>query len=446
VAPACTFVLALGIRLWWVRHAVLPPYGDQPSLEAYAANVAHGLYYGTRGAYWPPAFVFLAGLVERLFGTGHTFLAVRTANAVLGALAAAVTADLARRLGGSAAAGLLGGAVLALSAADVYYTDAFLAATLEVLTVAAVCDAAVAYAQRPTGLRLGLTGVLLGLAALTKPTELPLVIPAAVHWGLCAPERERRARGPDWGFAARSAAIALAVALLVNVPWSWRNLRVTGVPVFVDVNGGVDFYIAHGPKATGRWVDLGPADPVLLRGSGFDRPDTAGLALRAGLAYFVSHPRADVVQAARILRWFWTEPDGDIERYGAGLAPVTRALHVPLLDFPALRDLALLGLAGLAALGRRAALVPLVLGGYSLGIALLFWAPRFRLPMDPLLAAAAGAGLAVWARAWLAVRRAAGTARPSPAEEPVLARPADQGPTGHQVPHRRLEREPTLTT
>lgn len=82
--PASVFLFSFAIRLWWVRHWILPPYGDQPSLEAYAANVTHGLDYGTRGAYWPPAFIFLAGLVEKCFGSGHAHLAVRTANAALG--------------------------------------------------------------------------------------------------------------------------------------------------------------------------------------------------------------------------------------------------------------------------------------------------------------------------------------------------------------------------
>ena len=419
LAPALAFALAFAIRLWWVRHFIVAPYGDQPSLEAYAANVAHGLAYGTRGAYWPPAFVFLAGLVERLCGTGHAFLAVRTANAVQGALACALAADVARRLARSAAAGLVAGLALALYGPAIYYTDTFLGATLETATLIAACDAVLAYGERPGAWRLGLAGALLGLAALTKPTELPLLVPAFVHWGL------RGRRGFDLRFAGRSALAALGIALLIIAPWSWRNLRVTGSPVLIDTNGGVNFYIAHNPRATGLWMDLGDADPVLTPGGGYARPATDRLAFDAGWAWFVAHPAQDARQAAGILRRFWTEPDGDIAQYGDGLRPIEASLHVPLLDFSALRDLAVLGLVLLLPSGPRGRhFLPLLVLGYPAGLALLFFAPRFRLPLCPLLAVAAGGGLV---RLWLWWRQEWALAHPPEcAPEPLLRRPRDR--------------------
>jgi len=170
-----------------VRHWLLPPYGDQPSLEAFAANVAHGHYYGTRGAYWPPAFVFFAGFVERFFGTAHAYLAVRTADAAVSALCAGVTADLGRRLLRSAEAGLAAGVLFALYAPSVYYADAFLAVTVGTAAFAAAADAIAAYADAPSMPRLLLAGALLGLGALSKPTELPLIVPGFIHWALRRP-------------------------------------------------------------------------------------------------------------------------------------------------------------------------------------------------------------------------------------------------------------------
>ena len=399
--PAGVFLLAFAVRLWWVRHWIVPPYGDQPSLETYASSVAHGLYYGTQGAYWPPAFVFLAGLVEKCFGHGHAHLAVRTANAVLAALGAAVTTDLGRRLLRSAEAGLAAGAVLALYAPSIYYTDAFVAVSLETLTLVAVCTAALAYADRPTATRLVLVGVLLGIATLTKPTQLPLLVPACACWGL------RRTRGFDWRFAGRSAAAALAVALLVIAPWTLRNLRVTGSAVLVDTNGGVNFLIAHNPGATGTWMDLGPANPVLLRGSGYDQADTDHLAWQAGLHYFLRHPGADLRQAGRVVALFWGMADPDIGAFGGGLRPITTDLHLPLVGFHVLRDLALLGGVGFLWRWRRMAVLWVTALGYCGGLSLLFFAPRFRLPVAPLLAVAAAAALQQLAVGWRAQQESA---------------------------------------
>ena len=398
--PGAVFLLAFAIRLWWVRHWILPPYGDQPSLEAFAANVAHGHYYGTHGAYWPPAFVFFAGLVERVFGTGHAYLAVRTADAAVSALCAGITADLGRRLLRSPEAGLAAGVLFALYAPSVYYSDAFLAVTFATAAFAAAADAIAAYADAPSTPQLLLAGALLGIGALSKPTEVPLIVPAFIHWAL------RRRSGFDWRFAGRSAAAALAVALLVVAPWTLRNLRVTGAPVLVDTNGGVNFLIAHNPAADGAWVNLGPANPVLLRGSGYDRPNTDQLAWQAGLRYFLRHPGAGLRQARTVVRMFWGMTDPDIATYGAGLRPVTADLHIPLLRFALLRDLAALGAVGLFLRRRRTALLWVTVLGYCGGYALFFFAPRFRLPVTPLLAVAAAAALqqlAVgWARQWQA--------------------------------------------
>ena len=392
LSPTASFLLAFGVRLWWVRHWVLPAYGDQPSLESFAANVAHGLYYGTHGAYWPPAFIFLAGFVERIFGSGHAYLSVRTADAVVGALTAAVTADLGRRVLRSPVAGLLAGLLLAVYIPAVYYTDTFLAVTLGTLMLVSVCDAVTAYGDAPSPRRLLLVGVLLGLATLTKPTELPLVLPAFVQWGL------RAKRGFAWRFAAGAAAAAVAIALLCNVPWTLRNLQVTGSPVFVDVNGGINFFIAHNPGATGQFVNVGSRNPVLLRGSGYDRPNTNADALRAGMAYFAAHPGRDARQAVHVLHLFWGMRDPDISTYGAELYALIAQLHLPSLNFAPMRDMALVGAAFLLPLWRRTPILWLTAIGYSVGLSLLFFAPRYRLPVEPLLViTAAWAVVKVWA-------------------------------------------------
>ncbi|MGH7474841.1 MAG: glycosyltransferase family 39 protein [Longimicrobiales bacterium] len=101
-------------------------------------------------------------------------------------------------------------------------------------------------------------GLALGLAGLTRPIILsfaPLLLP----WGALQIQRRRRAATtpaaaggwtmPSWsGFAARFALLTCA-ALFVVMPWTLRNLEVTGAPILVDSNGPFNFLVGNQPEA-----------------------------------------------------------------------------------------------------------------------------------------------------------------------------------------------------
>lgn len=389
--PAFTFVLAFGIRLYWVRHAIIAPYGDVASLETFAHNVATGLYYGGNGVYWPPLFIFLAGFTERFFGTGHSLLAVRTLIAVISSLGVAALTDLGRRLLHSPAAGLVAGILMAFYVPSIYYSNVVLNVTTTVTMFLLTSDAIIAFMDRPGWKRLVVAGVLLGLAALSKPIAMGLVVPAFIAWGL------RSRRGFDLHFAGLSLAGLVIIALLVNVPWTVRNWVVTGSPVFVDMNGGVNFYLAHNPKADGYFVNMGNNDPVL---AGWDLPSTGKRAMHAGEAYFFSHPGADLHQALTVTRLFWESPDWDIPVQGKPLLTLLQHYHIPPLQFLTIRLLALAGLVCLIPLRRRIVFIVVTVLGYNLGLALFFFAPRFRLPIEPLLLLCVAGGV-VQAVKWI---------------------------------------------
>lgn len=398
--PALTFCLAFLIRLYWVRHAIIPPYGDVPSIERFAHNVASGLYYGTHGVYWPPAFIFIAGFTERWFGTGTELLAVRTVNAAISAMGVAALTDLGRRLLHSPLIGLLAGILMAIYIPSVYYSDLVLDVTMTVTMFIVASDAVVAYMDRPTWGRLVAAGVLLGIAVLSKPIALGLVLPAFVAWGL------RNPKGFDLGFALRATIGLVLVVLAVNVPWSIRNLRLTGTPVFVDMNGGVNFYLAHNPKSDGYFVSMGNNDPVLE--GGYDLPSTGKRAMHAGVQYFLAHPGADLREARIVTHLFWTSPDWDIPVYGKELYAIFARFHIPALQFLTIRTAALAGLLCLLPFGRRLIYLWLTIFGYNAGLALFFFAPRFRLPIEPFLLLALAGGIvqvARWILADIAAKR-----------------------------------------
>ena len=41
--------------------------GDQPSLFSFSVNVMNGQYYGTNGAYWPPALYSLPVFIQDIW-------------------------------------------------------------------------------------------------------------------------------------------------------------------------------------------------------------------------------------------------------------------------------------------------------------------------------------------------------------------------------------------
>src|SRR5204862_5053760 len=98
-------------------------------------------------------------------------------------------------------------------------------------------------ATRVKALLLGASGVVAGLAALTRGTVLFLPLLLAVHVVLrtvgSVRERARLALAPVLG------------ALLVVAPWALRNRLVLGETVVVSSNGGISFWASYNPASRG---------------------------------------------------------------------------------------------------------------------------------------------------------------------------------------------------
>jgi 4-amino-4-deoxy-L-arabinose transferase-like glycosyltransferase len=233
-------------------------------------------------AFRPPAYpLLLGGVLVAADGLhGGFWTAGRLVNAVLGTLAVALIGVIALELWGPRVAVV----AMALGAVDlplVLVGGSLLTEPLFVaLVLAATAVALHARRVRRPGWWAALAGALVGLATLTRPTGLVLLVPLAlaVAW---------RPRRP-----AAALALGLAAAAVI-APWTARNL--SRMDAFIPVSGNVGSWLGGTYNAQARADPFHPASSqVRVRA---DR-DLAGLAeqfrqrilMRRALDYAAAHP------------------------------------------------------------------------------------------------------------------------------------------------------------
>jgi 4-amino-4-deoxy-L-arabinose transferase-like glycosyltransferase len=258
---AAVFVLALLPRLYvaiaWARE----PVWDGHYYDFGAKRIAAGLGYSDDvvlggqtlwhpWCHYPVGYSGFLGLVYKLFGAGPHVATV--ANAVTGALLAAVVHRLARRATTPGRARL---AALATACAPGLIVYSALLMT-EPLAALGIVVAAWLLARDPRSWRGALgAGVVMGLTALVRPQSL-----------LCAPALALLALPPAGPWKARAlaalrpTALALAAAILVVLPWTARNCAVMDGCAFVSTNAGWNLAIGAFPRATGRFETLRATD------------------------------------------------------------------------------------------------------------------------------------------------------------------------------------------
>lgn len=253
---ALTFVLAAGLALHFaVLFLTMPiPQSDGRTYLGLAERIlANEPYIDAQGrrAFFPPGLpLFLTPFVGAF---GSTPTTVGLANAVLYLVGAWALWSLTRRLFGE------GTALWACILYTLWPSRLLLAgvAAKELLTMAAVTASIALAAQaifhesrRAFALSL-LGGVAIGIAMLAQPGLLLLLLVYPLMF------RGALVRIPARRLAALLAAAFLGAAVVVT-PWMARNCVVfSGEFCGLASNGGVVFYQANNPLATGLWTPTG---------------------------------------------------------------------------------------------------------------------------------------------------------------------------------------------
>lgn len=251
--------------------------------------------------------------------------------------------------------------------------------------------------------RPAVSGLLLGLSAITRPDALAFALAAAIWLYLVSrpSNPSTSSTPPKWVLVLFTAGVALPV-LVVTV----RNYAVSGQRVLISYNGGINFYIGNSPDAI-TWQRMRP-------GTGWNHLASAPMRESgimeesASSAYFyrrtLSECRAAPLSCARVfgrkMLLFWNAREirrNADEYFYRAYSPLYRALlwRKGRFGFPfgVLGPLSLLGLSLFWPRRRELALLYLYAATQYAMVVLFFVTSRYRVPVIPVLSIFAAAAV-----------------------------------------------------
>jgi len=399
------FAVALGLRLVVLATTANDPIHATPMLDAeylvdWAREIARGRVLGSPEgtAYFRlPLHPWLLAIAFGL--PGPDLLVARLLQVLLGAAAVPLLASVAARRFGRLA-GWTAGLLAATAWPAVLFGSQLLIESIAIPLGALVVFAWDRADARSSRGRFALLGLAIGLATLSRPNWLVLLLPALVFVG-AAP-----------GAFGRRAAVLLG-ALAFVLPITVRNVVVSGEWVPLSYQGGVNLWIGNNPDADGMSAQLPgftswrneDVDAWLANELGHaaaPREHDAWFRGRA-LAFFRDEPGRAALLLLKKTYYFWQGYEIRNNRDLYALRERTPPLGLPLPDFGWIGPLSVLGM--IVAWRRRAELAFLYGSVLVLATAtiLFFVCARYRLPVWPFLLPFAGAGVAWIARRPLSI-------------------------------------------
>jgi Flp pilus assembly protein TadD len=418
---AAVFATALVVRLVHVWQMRETPFfsvlmGDSRGYDAWAREIAGGAWLGDAVFYQAPLYPYFLGVLYSLFG--RDLLAVRLVQALAGALASVSIACAGRWLA-SPAVGVIAGLMLALYPPAIFFDGLIQKSVLDVLLIGAALALIASLIARDEATiasgRWWLLGTTMGALSLTRENALVLVA-VLVVWALRARPTARTVRGSRPQTIARPSvrfhpALSFVAGLaLILLPVAARNYVVGGGLYLTTSQFGSNVYIGNNPRSDGSYMSLraGRGSPE------FERLDATTLAEEAQgrrltpaevSSYWTERTRAFIAGDPggwlRLLAWkSWlivrateiidTEAQESHEDYSVLLRWLARVWH-----FGTLFPLAVVGSWRLWPDRRRLWPLYALIAAYAASVIAFYVVARYRLPLVPLLAVFAAAGV-VW--------------------------------------------------
>lgn len=300
-------------------------------------NIAQGLGYSMESeppyipsAYRPPVYTYLLALIYKIFG--HSYLAVKIFQAILGSFTCILTYIIAKKVFNRFTA-LMSSLLSAVYPAFLLYSNQILMeVTITFLVVLCVYLFIGAIEQQSVRSQL-LFGASIGLASLCKPVML--LFPVFAIIGILFIYSDRRTAFLHNG-------IMLSAFLIILTPWTIRNYIVFDelLPV---VAKGMGSEIWQGKYLVDEELDDFDME---IRGRVYEMKDslTVGLDLieaekklfRLGIEYIIDHPLEFTNTMGRKMVKLWKHPIGatrTLPKYSVMLAELFIFLYYIMLIF-----------------------------------------------------------------------------------------------------------------
>lgn len=392
--------LALIVRIGYLLFYSALPDWDQLTVDNYyhhhwAVSISQGNIFGDTTYFRAPFYTYCLAGVYAIFGP--SLWAARLLGLAIGLISVALTYVIGKRIF-NRAVGILAAIVHSVYPVLVYFESELLLDSLFALLLQVTFLWWLRWRERQRPADALITGLWLGLAAITRPTALILIAPMVVlHLASVGSFR------PALGSIVR---LLIGVSLLVGAVFV-RNLVVAGDPVLVASQGGINLYIGNNDIADGVSARL--PEPLgynwQLREITALAESAVGTQLRPG--------EVSTYWTNEAIRWMATHPGTFVKLYLTKLyysicsreASNNRDLKlffasVPLfrynpLSFGILLAFAVIGIAvGVGGKSRPGIVILIaVILFYTAVVALFFFNSRFRVPLLPfyIILSAAGA-------------------------------------------------------
>lgn len=381
---------------------------DSLVIDRHAVEIAGGNFWGDTAFFRAPLYSYLIGILYAIFGQTPTpYLVVQ----LLLGLATVVSTYFCARYLFDRKVALISGVIIACWPTLIYFGGELMITTLAVFWAPLLLLSLQVAVDRNQPRLYVVAGVILGLAAITRPTFLPLLALVPLHHLI-------KLKHDRLKLAVRHAILIVLGLLIPVLPVTIRNLAVAGDPALISTQGGVNFFLGNQRDADGISVSMPALGPIMQGGKYQDNVWTSSVQIaehesgrelsQSEVSSYWFGRGLDEIAAAPIRAvglffkknyffWHGQEIFNNKSPYYAG--SYSWLLDILLwkagLNFPSglLFPLLLVGVYLGFKNRKRVSLLTLLLLIFSLTVSLFFVCSRFRQPLVPLAAIMAASAL-----------------------------------------------------
>jgi tetratricopeptide (TPR) repeat protein len=397
------FSFALTLRVIYLLQIESIPLfydlaGDARTYDEWAQQIAAGEWLGAGVFYQAPLYPYFLGFLQAL--VGHNLWVIRLIQITIGSLSCALL-FLAGRALFSRPIGLAAGLILAFYAPAVFYEALIEKSILDLVLVTIVLLLLSRCRREQRWVNMLATGIALGLLGLSRENAL-ILAPVLTLWlGVYFFDRPMKLR-VQW------ISLFFIGMLVVLLPVGLRNLAVGGEFKLTTSQFGGNFFIGNNPSADGtynsvrnqiRAPQFEGSDALRLAENALRRPLTPGEVSNYWFEQSRNYIQSNPAQWLRLLgkKWllFWNvreiEDSDDFYLYQKWSWLLT--VLACFSHFGVLAPFAAAGILLTLKDWRRLWLLHAMIISLAIGVSLFYVFGRYRLPVVPLLALFAGAGM-----------------------------------------------------